>query len=139
MAHLYYLLCVLLKLVLNKMLIQFQNNWTISWALSRVMEYKRSCLMDLFILLLGCTSVRYIILNFVGPFEQILFFLNLLILERERGSGERKRERGVDVNLLFYLFMHSLVDSCILLGWVFNLQPWCIRMMLQPTDLPGQG
>ena len=41
-----------------------------------------------------------------------LFILNLLILESQR-------ER--DINLLFHLFMHSLVDSCMCLDWASNL------------------
>ena len=40
---------------------------------------------------------------------------------RETG---RKRERKID--LLFYLFMHSLVDSCMGSDWGSNPQPWCM-------------
>ena len=36
---------------------------------------------------------------------QEIYIFNLLILEKEEG-----RERNID--LLFYLLMHSLVDSC---------------------------
>ena len=52
----------------------------------------------------------------------IFLFLNfyLLIL--------RKREKNID--LLFHLFMHSLVDSHMCPDQGSNLQPWCIRMML---------
>ena len=41
-------------------------------------------------------------------------FLNLLILERERKEGGRGREKEKekDIDLLFQLFMHSLVASC---------------------------
>ena len=46
-----------------------------------------------------------------------LFILNLLILESQR-------ER--DINLLFHLFMHSLVDSCTCPDRGRNTQPWHI-------------
>ena len=39
--------------------------------------------------------------------KQVFFLTDSLILEKEEG-----REREKDINLLFYLFMHSLVDSC---------------------------
>ena len=51
-----------------------------------------------------------------------LFYL-LLILEREEG-----KERNI--NLLFHLFMHSLVASCMCPDWGLNLQPWRIRLTL---------
>ena len=45
--------------------------------------------------------------------------------EREEGKG---RERNID--LLFHLFMHSLVDSRMCLDQGSNPQPWRIWMML---------
>ena len=48
----------------------------------------------------------------------------------------RERERNID--LLSYLFMHSLVASfCMCRDWGSNSQPWSIGMTL--TELPGQG
>ena len=49
------------------------------------------------------------------------------------------RERGRNINLLFHLLMHSLVDSCVYPDRGSNPQPWHSRTMLQPTELPGQG
>ena len=39
-------------------------------------------------------------------------------------------ERERNINLLFHLLMHSLVDFCMCPDWGLNLQPWCIGMML---------
>ena len=50
-------------------------------------------------------------------------------MERE---GERERER--EINLLFHLFMHSLVDSWICHDWGWNPKPWHIRTMVQPPE-----
>ena len=52
----------------------------------------------------------------------IFLFLNfyLLIL--------RKREKNID--LLFHLFMHSLVDFCMCPDWGSNLQPGPVGMAL---------
>ena len=47
------------------------------------------------------------------------------------------RER--DIDLLFHLFMHSLVDSCMCPDRGSNTQPWHTGMMLYPTELPRQG
>ena len=55
-----------------------------------------------------------------------------MILERET-----ERERNID--LLFCLFMHPLVDSYMCPDQGLNLQPWCMGTTLQPTELPGQG
>ena len=44
------------------------------------------------------------------------------ILERDEVEGER--------DLLFHLFMHSLVDSCLCPDQGSNPQPWCIGMIL---------
>ena len=66
---------------------------------------------------------------------------NILFFERERGR-ERARERSIDfLLLLFYLFMHSLVDSFFLNIYSLvdsymypdqgsNRQPWCMGMTL---------
>ena len=35
-----------------------------------------------------------------------------------------------DINLLFLLLMHSLVDSCTCPDQGLNLQPWCIGTVL---------
>lgn len=59
-----------------------------------------------------------------------------LILVREERRG-KKRERNI--NLLFYLLMHSLVDSYMHPERGSNPQTWYIRMMLLPTELPNQG
>ena len=52
-------------------------------------------------------------------------------------EGERKREK--DINLLFRLFMPSLVDSyrCSYRG--LTPQPLLIWTLFSPTELPGQG
>ena len=57
-----------------------------------------------------------------------LYLICVCVCEKER---EREREGNID--LLFYLFMHSLVDSCMCpdLGW--KPQLWCTGTMLQPT------
>ena len=40
---------------------------------------------------------------------------------------------------LFHPFMRSVVDSCMCPDQGSNLQPWRIGMVLQPTELTGQG
>ena len=68
----------------------------------------------------------------------ILFFLifYLLVLEKERKEGEGKREREGgrererNINLLFHLFMHSLVYFCMCPDWGSNLQLWHTGTML---------
>ena len=60
--------------------------------------------------------------------KYIKSFFNLLILERERKRKGRQRERNLD--LLFHLFMHLLVDSFMCPDQGSNLQPWCIWTML---------
>ena len=44
-----------------------------------------------------------------------------------------------NINLLFHLLMYSLVDSwgCPDQGW--NLQPWCMEMILQPAECPASA
>ena len=54
---------------------------------------------------------------------------------REEGGGEREK----NTDLLFHLFMHSLVDSYMCPDQGSNPQPWYIGTMLQPTELSGQG
>ena len=61
-------------------------------------------------------------------------FLNLLILERGRG-----RKRKSNIKLLFHLFIHSLVVSCMYPDWRLNLQLWHIGMTLSPNELPAPG
>ena len=51
----------------------------------------------------------------------------LLNLERERAEGS-KRQRNID--LLFHLFMHLLVDSCMCPDRGLNPQPWCTGTVL---------
>ena len=51
--------------------------------------------------------------------------------------GERERETLICCSM--YLFMHSLAVSCMCPDQGSNPQPWCIGMMLHPTELPGQG
>ena len=48
---------------------------------------------------------------------------------------ERERER----DLLFHLFLHSLVDSCMCTDQVLNLQRWHMEIMLKSTELLVQG
>ena len=69
-----------------------------------------------------CKLLRRLLLVWVS----LLLHFYLLILERE---GER------NINLLFHLFIHSLVDSCMSPNWGSNPQPWHIRTMLQPAEL----
>ena len=51
-------------------------------------------------------------------------------------GGGRKRERIIrrgrerNIDLLFHLFIHSLVDSCMCPDQELNLQPWYIQMTL---------
>ena len=56
--------------------------------------------------------------------HSIFFFFKKFIDFRETEEGEgRGRKREGDVNLLFHLFMHSLVDSCMCPDWELNPQP----------------
>ena len=48
-------------------------------------------------------------------------------------------EREKNINLLFYLFMHSLISSCMYPDQRSNPQLWHIGKMFWPSDLPGQG
>lgn len=53
-------------------------------------------------------------------------------------AEDEKRERET-LDLLFHLFTHSLVDSCMCSDWGLNPQPFCIGRTLEPTELAGQG
>ena len=79
-------------------------------------------------------SVPSTLCNCMLTFSDIFVFIDFK--ERER-KGEREKERSID--LLFYLFMHSSVASCMCPNRGSNLQLWCIEMMLQPTELPSEG
>ena len=48
-------------------------------------------------------------------------FLKLISESEEGGRGER--ERDIDSNLLFHLFMHLLVDCFMYPYWELNPQP----------------
>ena len=78
--------------------------------------------------------------SFILPFEKI--FVAFLSNLRVTASKKKiiywfKRERNID--LLFHLFMHSLVVSYMCSDWVSDLQLWHIRTIPYPTELPGQG
>ena len=62
-------------------------------------------------------------------YNLLFYFLFIDLRERE--------ERNID--LLLHLFMHSLFDSSVFPDQGLNPQPWCIRTMLYPTELLGQG
>ena len=78
-----------------------------------------------------------------SAFFSFLFFFRRffywLILDSERKGGiERER----NINLLFHLLMHSLVDSCMCPDWGSNHNfgvLGCIEMGLQLMEPPGQG
>ena len=72
------------------------------------------------------TQTLYTILDFflTAFFKLLLLFINFR--EREGRETERKKHQF----LLFHLFMHSLVDSCMCPDQGWNPQPWYIRMML---------
>ena len=40
------------------------------------------------------------------------------------------KEEEREINLLFHLFMHSLVDSCMCPDWRLNLKSWHTGMAL---------
>ena len=56
------------------------------------------------------------------PESIYIFLIKKIWRKREGGEGERE--------ILFYVFMHSLVDSFMFPEWVLNLQPWRIGRML---------
>ena len=101
---------------------------------------------DLSLLDIFC-SVRtfFCVYVYISPIK--VFNLNFFIGFREKkGGGRGKREeegreggRERNNDLLFHLFMHSLVASCICPDQGSNLQPWCIGTTLQPNELPSQG
>ena len=56
----------------------------------------------------------------------IFFFIDFGEGEKGRGREKwRQREREIEKNteLLFHLFMHSLVDSCVCPDWGSDMQP----------------
>ena len=54
-----------------------------------------------------------------------ILFIYWFERERERkGERERKRERERNIDMLFHLVMHSLVDSCMCSDQGWNPQPW---------------
>ena len=55
--------------------------------------------------------------------------------EIEEGGSERERKKYQFVVPLIHA---PLVNFCMCPDWGLNPQPWCIRMMLQPTELCGQ-
>ena len=67
--------------------------------------------------------------------RKVLVFEGFLKIEFRKRKGDRER----NIDLLFPLFMHSLVDFCTCPDRGSNPQPWCIGLMLQPSELPGQG
>ena len=52
---------------------------------------------------------------------------------------QRERDEGRNISLLFCLFIHSLVDSCMFPDQGSNSQLWRIGTMLQPTEQSHQG
>ena len=52
--------------------------------------------------------------RFLGGFFR---FIDFILRERER-----------NINLLYHLFMHSLVDSCMCSDKGSNSQPWCMML-----------
>ena len=69
-------------------------------------------------------------------------FLGWLIDLREgeegrEGGGKGERERARNIDLLFHLLMHSLVDCFMYPDWESNLKPWHIWMMYQLSYQPG--
>ena len=59
-------------------------------------------------------------------------FLKLISESEEGCQGER--ERDIDSNLLFHLFMHLLVDSYMCPDQGLNLRPWHIGMVFKPIS-----
>lgn len=88
-----------------------------------------------------------LLLELLSPSSSVLkamgkYFLKLILWRKGEKEGRgRGRERGRERRYRFVapLFMHSLVDSCMCSNLGSNLQPWGIRTMPYPTELPGQG
>ena len=51
----------------------------------------------------------------------------------------RETKREQDIDLLFHLIIHSLVDSCMCPDLGSNPQPWHVGVALKPINLPSQG
>ena len=65
-------------------------------------------------------------------------FLFIEFRKREREVwGERERERNTD--LLFHLFMHSLVDSCMCSDWGSNSQSWYMGRCSNQLSYPARA
>ena len=66
----------------------------------------------------------------VHSYNVVLFSLNnfLKFIDSRGREGERKVERNID--LLFHLFMHWLVESSMCPDLGLNPQPWCTGTML---------
>ena len=69
-----------------------------------------------------------------GFMDSLIFVKKFIDFQRER-KGERER----NIDLLFHLLMHSLVDFCVCPDGESNSQPWYIGAVLSPTELLGQG
>ena len=65
----------------------------------------------------------------------LLFYLLILVKENKE---EREKEKQTLICFSIYL-MHSLVASFMCPYQGLNLQSWCIRTTLEPTELHGQG
>ena len=78
--------------------------------------------------LYGLNESMYEALRMVPITLEYFKFLFIDFRESEEGM-EEERERKKTVNLLFHLFMHSLVASCMCPHLGSNLQPWRIRIM----------
>ena len=57
----------------------------------------------------------------------VIFFVDFF---REGEEGGREIEKERKINLLFHLFMHSLVDSCMCPDQRSSPQPWHLGMIL---------
>ena len=68
--------------------------------------------------------------------QQPQLFFTFLFVDFRETESKGEKERNTD--LLFYLFMYSLVDSCLCPEQGSNPQPWCIGMMLQPAEHPAK-
>ena len=70
----------------------------------------------------------------------MVFFkiFELLFIDfRDRGRTERRERERERHRLVFHLFMHTLVDSCVCPDWGPNMPSWTIGKTLSATVLPG--